>query len=142
MPLESDAEIAALLAATRHIALVGASAKPDRASHGVMGFLIDHGFAVTPVNPMLAGAAIHGEPVVGSLADIERNIDLVDIFRNSAQAGDAVDAAIAAGAKAVWLQLGVIDHAAAARAEAAGLAVVMDRCIKIKVARLGVPRPR
>jgi uncharacterized protein len=138
MPLERDADIAALLSGVRRIAVVGASAKPDRPSHGVLRYLIAHGYTVIPVNPSLEGQAIHGVPVVASLDDINPPVDMVDIFRASADAGAVVDAAIAHGARAVWLQLGVIDHSAAARAEAAGLIVVMDRCPKIEIARLGV----
>lgn len=138
MPLENDADIAALLRASRTIAIIGASDKPERASHGVMRFLLGRGFAVTPVNPHLTSQSVLGVPAVADLAEIRQPVDIVDVFRKSADAGAAVDAAIAAGAHAVWLQLGVIDTAAAARAEAAGLAVVMDRCIKIELARLGI----
>jgi predicted CoA-binding protein len=142
MLLETDADIAALLAGSRRIAMVGASAKPQRASNGVMRWLLDHGFDVIPVNPLLAGETIHGKAVVADLAAIGGEIDIVDIFRASEQAGAAVDEAIAAGARAVWLQLGVIDPDAAVRAAVAGLAVVMDRCIKIEASRLGVSAPR
>ncbi|WP_420606965.1 CoA-binding protein [Novosphingopyxis sp.] len=138
MPLERDEDIKALLERTRRIAMVGASPKPQRASNGVLKFLLDQGYDVIPVNPGHAASEIHGAAVVASLADIEGPIDLVDIFRNSEDAGDAVDEAIAVGAGAVWMQLGVIDEAAAARAEAAGLKVVMDRCPKIEIPRLGV----
>ena len=138
MLLESDQEIAELLTSTRRIALVGASARPERASNRIFKFLLDQGYDVTPVNPGLAGQQLHGLPVVGSLADIEGDIDMVDMFRNSAAAGDAVDQAIEAGAKAVWMQLGVINEPAAARATAAGLKVVMDRCPKIEMPRLGL----
>ncbi|MGE0417927.1 MAG: CoA-binding protein [Acetobacteraceae bacterium] len=132
----SDEAIRTILTTTRRVALVGASAKPWRASHEVMGFLLSHGFDVTPVNPLLAGKVIHGRTVVGRLADAEP-LEMVDIFRNSSNAGPAVDAAIRLGAKVVWMQLGVVDHDAAARARAAGLQVVMDRCPVIEDRRLG-----
>ncbi|WP_298686461.1 CoA-binding protein [uncultured Sphingomonas sp.] len=138
MPLTTDAEIAQLLRETRTIALVGASDRPSRPSNGVMRTLQAHGYRVFPVNPQITGEHIHGEYVWRELAQIGEPIDLVDIFRNSAAAGAAVDEAIAAGAKAVWMQLGVIDEAAAARAEAAGLKVVMDRCPAIEIPRLGL----
>ncbi len=136
----NDADIKSLLETTRTIALVGASPKPERDSNRVMRFLIDQGYRVIPVNPGLAGLEIHGQPVVATLADIEGPLDLVDIFRNSDAAAQVVDEAIAVGAKAVWMQLGVINADAAARAEAAGLGVVMDRCPKIEIPRLGVAK--
>lgn len=140
MPLTHDADIARLLEATRTIALVGASDRPERAANEVMGVLLAHGYRVIPVNPQLAGQTIHGQTVVATLADISEPIDLVDVFRRSEFVAEVVDDAIAAGARAVWTQLGVIDHAAAARAEAAGITVVMDRCPKIEIRRLGLKR--
>jgi len=140
MPLTRDDEIRELLANTRTIAMIGASDRPDRPSHGVMAYLQSRGYRVFPVNPQITGEHIHGEYVWRELSQIGEPIDLVDIFRRPLAAGEAVDEAIAAGAKAVWLQLGVINEDAAARAEAAGLKVVMNRCPKIEIPRLGVPR--
>lgn len=140
MPLTADADIAALLRQTRTIALVGASDRPERAAHEAMGVLLAHGYHVIPVNPLLAGQSILGQTVVATLADIAEPIDLVDVFRRSEFVADVVNEAIAAGAKAIWTQLGVFDPAAATRAEAAGLTVVMDRCPKIELRRLGISR--
>lgn len=132
----SDADVSRILLNTRRIALVGASNRPERPSHGVMRFLLQRGWAVTPVNPSLAGQTLLGQTVVASLEEAGP-LDMVDIFRASEQAGAVVDEAIRRGARSVWLQLGVIDHAAAERARAAGLAVVMDRCPAIEAPRLG-----
>jgi predicted CoA-binding protein len=138
MPLTEPQDIADLLGETRTIALIGISDRPDRPSYGVMKALQDHGYRVLPVNPQIAGEHVHGEFVWDRLSDIGVSIDMVDIFRRSEAAGEAVDDAIAAGAKAVWMQLGVINPEAAARAEAAGLKVVMDRCPAIEIPRLGL----
>jgi len=105
-----------------------------------MAYLQSRGYRVLPVNPQITGEHVHGEYVWRELSQIGEPIDLVDIFRRPQAAGEAVDEAIAAGAKSVWMQIGVINEAAAARAEAAGLKVVMDRCPKIEIPRLGVPR--
>ena len=140
MPLTADQDIADLLTSAKVIALVGASDRPDRPSYGVMKFLQGHGYRVLPVNPQITGEHVHGEYVWRELSQIGEPIDMVDIFRRPQAAGEAVDEAIAAGAKAVWLQIGVINPEAAARAEAAGLKVVMDRCPKIDIPRLGIPR--
>ena len=138
MPLTKDEDIAELLSCAKTIAMVGASDSPDRPSYRVMQFLQDQGYRVIPVNPKITGEHVHGEYVWRELSQIGEPIDIVDIFRRSDFAGENVDEAIAVGAKAVWMQLGVIDHAAAKRAEAAGLKVVMDRCPKIEIVRLGV----
>ena len=139
MPLTSDEDIAELLTSARTIAMVGASDRPGRPSNGVMRALQEHGYRVIPVNPNITGEHLYGEFVWRELAQIGVPIDIVDIFRRSDAAGEAVDQAIAVGAKSVWMQLGVIDEAAAERAEAAGLKVVMDRCIKIEMLALRIP---
>jgi uncharacterized protein len=140
MPLTESRDIAELLSQARVIAMVGASDRPDRPSYGVMKFLQDHGYRVYPVNPQITGQHVHGEFIWRELSQIGEQIDIVDIFRRPEAAGEAVDEAIKVGAKAVWMQLGVINHDAAARAEAAGLKIVMDRCPKIDIPSLGVPR--
>jgi predicted CoA-binding protein len=140
MPLTRDEDIYELLAETRTIALIGASDRPDRPSYGVMAYLQSRGYRVIPVNPQITGEHVHGEYIWRSLDQIGEPIDMVDIFRRSEAAGEAVDEAIAAGAKSVWMQLGVVNEEAAARAEAAGLKVVMNRCPKMEIPRLGVPK--
>jgi hypothetical protein len=135
---EVDETIRRVLAGTHTIALVGASPRPERDSHRVMHFLQQHGYRVIPVNPACAGQEILGERVRASLREIDEPVDLVDVFRRSEVAGETVDEAIATGARAVWLQLGVIDEAAAQRARQAGLDVVMDRCPAIEIPRLGL----
>ena len=140
MPLTRDEDIAELLASARTIAVVGASDRPDRPSYGVMKALQDHGYRVIPVNPQITGEHVLGEFVWRELSQVGVPIDIVDIFRRPEAAGAAVDQAIFVGARAVWLQLGIVNDEAAARAEAAGLKVVMDRCTKIDIARLGIPR--
>jgi len=138
--LTTDDELRDLLTNARTIAMVGASDRPNRPSHGVMKILQNHGYRVLPVNPQITGEHVHGEYVWRELSQIGVPIDIVDIFRRPEAAGEAVDQAILVGAKAVWLQLGVINPDAAARAEAAGLKVVMDRCPAIELRRLGIPK--
>jgi len=138
--LTRDEDIARLLTNARTIAVVGASDRPDRASYGVMQFLQDWGYRVLPVNPQITGEHVLGEFVWRELSQIGIPIDIVDIFRRPEAAAEAVDQAIAVGAKAVWMQLGVINEEAAAKAEAAGLEVVMDRCPHIEIPRLRVPK--
>jgi hypothetical protein len=134
----TDAYLRHVLETTRTVAMVGASPRPHRPSHGVMRYLQRHGYRVIPVNPFAAGSEILGERCVANLSQIDEAIDMVDIFRRSSLAGDAVDEAIKIGAKFVWMQLGVVDAAAAERAEAAGIEVVMNRCPAIEIPRLGV----
>lgn len=136
--LTPDAVIVATLRGTRTIAVVGASPKPHRASHGVMRFLQGKGYRCIPVNPGHAGESLLGETVYAQLADIPVPVDLVDVFRNSAAAGPVVDEAIAISAKAVWMQLDVVNEAAAERGRKAGLTVIMDRCPAIEWTRLNL----
>lgn len=128
MPLTSDADIKALLESARTIAMVGASDRPGRASYGVMAMLQRHGYRVIPVNPLITGEHVHGEFVFRELSQLGDAIDIVDIFRRSEAAGEAVDQAIAIGAKAVWMQLGVVNEAASARApEYIGTTATLER---------------
>jgi uncharacterized protein len=135
-----DAYLRDILTSVRTIAVLGASPRPHRPSHGVMRYLQRQGYRTIPVNPFAAGVTILGERCYATLGEIAEPVDMVDVFRRSEAAGEAVDAAIQIGAKAVWLQLGVIDAAAALRAEAHGLKVVMDRCPAIEIPRLGLTR--
>ena len=113
----SDAYLRDILTSVRTIAVVGASPRPYRPSHGVMRYLQRHGYRAIPVNPFAAGDSLLGERCYAALTEIPEPVDMVDIFRRSELAGAAVDDAIAIGAKAVWLQLGVVDAVAAARAK-------------------------
>ena len=134
----TDDEIRDILLSTRRIAVVGASDRPERPSWGVARFLVDRGYDITPVNPGIAGRSLHGATVAGQLEEAAP-LDMVDVFRRSQDAGAVVDEAIRLGARTVWLQLGVIDHAAGERARAAGLRFVQDRCPVIEWRRLGLP---
>ncbi|MGO8738837.1 CoA-binding protein [Rhodoblastus sp.] len=136
----SDEIIARVLQETRTIALIGASKNPMRPSHEVMAYLQSRGYRVIPVNPGLAGQVLLGETVRADLSEIEEPVDMVDIFRRSDAVPPVVDEAIAKGARTVWMQLGVRHDAAAAKAEAAGLTVIMERCPAIEIPRLGLPR--
>ena len=135
-----DEFIKQILLETKVIALVGASNKPSRDSNHVMAYLQEVGYRVIPVNPGLAGQKLHGETVYGQLSDIPQQetgpIDMVDVFRNSEAALGIAEQAIAVGAKTVWMQLGVVNPEAAAKARSAGLRVVMNRCPAIEIPRL------
>lgn len=126
MEVNSPQAIERILDECRTIAVVGLSANPWRPSNNVAGYMKEQGYTVIPVNPK--EELVLGEKSYPSLADVPGEIDLVDVFRRSEDAGAVVDEAIRVGAKAVWLQEGVIDGAAAERASAAGLLVVMNRC--------------
>jgi uncharacterized protein len=136
----SDDDIRAILTRVKTFAVVGASPKPERPSYYVMRFLIDRGYIVKPINPGIAGKTIHDQTVYAALADVPAPADVVDVFRASEAVMCVVRDAIVAkerlGASVVWMQLGVINEEAAAKARAAGFTVVMDRCPKIEFARL------
>lgn len=134
--LDDDA-VRLLLRSTRCVALVGASNRPDRPSHAVLGFLLDRKLDVVPVNPVLAGTRIRGRLVAGSLADAAP-LDMVDVFRRESEIPGVVEEAIRLGARSVWMQLGLVHGPAADRARRAGLVVAMDRCPAIEWPRLGL----
>ena len=134
----SDDYLRGILESVRTIAVVGASPRHERPSHRVMAYLQRRGYRAMPVNPNAVDDPINSEKVYTSLAEVPEPIDMVDVFRRPEAAGGVVDEAIAIGAKVVWMQLGVRDDAAAARAEARGLKVVMNRCPAIEIPRLGL----
>lgn len=135
----TDDDIRSILTTVKTIAVVGWSPKPDRASHSVAAFLKRRGYRVIPVNPGFAGEQALGEVVHASLGSIGVPVDMVDVFRRSSEVGPVVDEALRLpGLKAVWMQLGVVNDAAADRARAAGVQVVMDRCPAIEIPRLGI----
>jgi predicted CoA-binding protein len=133
-----DDVIAGVLKSTKTIALVGASPNPDRPSNRVMGFMLQRGYRVFPVNPGQAGKQILGQEVYASLADVPEPVDMVDVFRASEYLDSVVDEALALDQlpKVIWAQLGVRDDQAAVKAEAAGIQVIMDRCPAIEYPRL------
>ena len=136
MPNYPDELIKSILRSTKTIAMVGASGNDMRPSYFAMMYLLAKGYVVHPINPGMAGQKILGQTVYAALKDVPAPVDMVDIFRNSEAAGPLADDAIAIGAKVLWMQIGVRNDAAAARAEAAGLQVVMNRCPKIEYSRL------
>lgn len=134
----SDAALHRLFGSVRTIAVVGASTNPARPVYGVMAYLLRAGYQVIPVNPGQAGREILGQKVHAALADIPEPVDVVDIFRRQEALAGIVDEALTLSPlpKLIWMQLDLVDEGAAAKAEAAGLTVVMDRCIKIDHARI------
>jgi len=130
----SDSEVRDLLQRYRRIAVVGLSDKPDRPSHGVAAYLQRAGYAITPVNPMIDEAL--GVRAVDALSQIEQPVEIVDVFRRSEDVPPVVEDAIAAGAKVLWLQLGIVNETAAQRAREAGMTVIQDLCLKVEHARL------
>ena len=133
-----DDTIRSLLTTRLTWAVVGCSPSPHRDSHRIADLLRRRGNRIVPVNPHAAGEEILGERCVASVTELGDGVDVVDIFRRADKAGAHVDEAIAIGARAVWMQLGVIDEDAAERARAAGVEVIMDRCPAIEVRRLGL----
>ncbi|WP_354668247.1 CoA-binding protein [Celeribacter halophilus] len=136
----TDADITRILKDTKVIALVGASAKPERPSHRVGNFLVSMGYKVIPVNPGQAGRTLFGATCVASLSEITEPVDMVDIFRRAEELGAVVDEALhtLTGLKYVWMQLDLVNEKAAALARAQGAEVVMDRCPAIEIPRLGL----
>jgi len=136
MRLESDEAIAQLLAQVKRIALVGASAKPERPSHRVMQFLLGEGYEVLPINPGLAGQQLLGQTVHASLADLPTSVDMADIFRDAASLPEVTQEVVDAGIPAMWTQLGVVHTEAERTGLDAGLQMVIDRCPAIEIPRL------
>jgi uncharacterized protein len=135
----SEDELRAILESTRTIAIVGASSDPARPSHRIMKMLIDAGYDVIPVNPR--ETEVHGRTAFKSLADVTVPVDIVDVFRPAQTTPAIADEAVAIGAKVLWLQLGISNEDAAARATDGGLVVVMDLCLGAFVTRLGITAP-
>ena len=133
-----DRTIRRILEEVETIAVVGASDKPDRPAHGVMAFLQDRGYRTVPVNPRLAGNTLLEEPVYATLNDIPERIDMADIFMNPKRVEPIVSQALDTDATVIWMQLGVVNAAAAQLAADAGLTVIMDRCPAIEIRRLGL----
>lgn len=136
----TDIQIKDVLTRAKVIALVGWSPKPDRPSHRVAAYLAAKGYRVIPVNPGVAGQTALGETIHARLADIEGHVDMVDIFRRSEDVAGVVDDALAAfpDLQSIWMQLDIRDDAAAAKAQARGVEVIMDRCPAIEIPRLGL----
>ena len=139
MPVQHPEEIREILGNIRTIALVGASEKIHRPSHDVMAYLQGRGYQVIPVNPRLAGGTLLGETVYPDLASVPGPVDMADLFLAPERTDAVIDAAIAQDIPVIWMQIGVINPDGAERAEAAGARVVMDRCPKQEIPRLGIP---
>lgn len=139
MPRNAPEQLHQILESVRTIALVGASDKPSRPSHEVMAYLQGRGYRVIPVNPRLAGKVVLGETVYPDLASVTHQVDMVDLFLAPGHTNPVIDAAIERNIPVIWMQIGVINEEGAQRAEAAGTTVVMDRCPKQEIPRLGVP---
>ena len=139
MPSNQPDQMRAILERVRTIALVGASEKTNRPSHEVMEFMQQHGYRMIPVNPRLDGQKVLGETVYGDIASIPEPVDMVELFLAPERTDAVIDQAIELKVPVLWLQIGVINEAGAARAEAAGLTVVMDRCPKQEIPRQGIP---
>lgn len=136
----NDQYIVDILGKVKTIALVGASEKTGRPSYKVMEYLLKQGYQVIPVSPKLAGRTLLNQPVVSQLSDIKQPVDMVDVFRNAEAVYGVAEEAIAIGAKVLWLQSGIINEEAKLLAENEGLDVVMDRCPKIEIPRLGIEK--
>ena len=136
MRLESDEAIAQLLVQVKRIALIGASAKPERPSHRVMQTLLDEGYEVLPINPGLAGQRLLGQTVYASLADLPTSVVMADIFRDAASLPEVAQDVVNTGIPAMWTQLGVVHTEAERTALDAGLQLIVDRCPAIEIPRL------
>lgn len=139
MPSNNPEQLRHILQTAKTIALVGASEKTNRPSHEVMAYLQAHGYRVIPVNPRLAGQQLLGETVYTDLNAVPEPVDMVDLFLAPERTDTVIDQAIGLKIPVVWMQIGVINEDGAARAETAGLTVVMDRCPKQEIPRLGIP---
>lgn len=133
-PIADDAGLRRIIAASRRIAIVGISAKPERPSNGVARYLLEHGFTIIPVNP--GQSEVLGQRCYPDLQSIPEPVDMVDVFRKAEDCPPVAAAAVAIGAKVLWLQLGIVSEEAARIAAAGGLEVVMDRCLKIEHAQM------
>jgi uncharacterized protein len=133
----SDEQLRDLLTGARTIAIIGASSNPERPSHGIMKKLLSVGYHVIPVNPR--ETSVLGQKAYATLAEIPEKVDIVDVFRRAEETPPIADEAVAIGARALWLQLGIANEDAAARARKGGLMVVMDNCIGVTHSALRVP---